>query len=385
MTHAIPAPMPVTAGPVISPLRNEASACNGSYNGVILGVLIFVSCALQVRHSPAASLNTAERVKALALSNAVVLGRSKLQTGEIILRSVIKFENGSNAGTRRTESVHIWFDEDRVRGDYQIPYGGGDNTSYRESRTEIGEELLYYTDRIESLGRPMIAKRVQLDGNIKLVHGVPNPRLIGTYPATFGNLYRRNINSLFDNPELTPFELRSDVKDGQSCDLVRFRPLVDARNLGLLVSVWFSHASDFAPISIVKEYGGVKDELKCTVQHIKGQLWFPESVVYNRYTGDQLEYSENLSVEVVQFNEAIEDDVFSFRGMGTTPGKKIYDMIDNQMLIMTESGPIPDDVIDGQVNKSLENKSFLQSWRPYFLFGNGILVLVLAVWIYLRR
>jgi hypothetical protein len=93
-------------------------------------------------------------------------------------------------------------------------------------------------------------------------------------------------------------------------------------------------------IKIESAFGEQRELLSSKLQQVDGSRWFPSEVHYKALSNGQLHREEKLSIEVVQFNEPINDLTFDFIGMDVPIGHPISDHIAERSLVMGAEGPI---------------------------------------------
>ena len=253
----------------------------------------------------------------------VIAQRQSIASGRVKVTSHCEFSDGRY----RKVDLDIFFDPANYRADCREEQGFGNGLikSSRYSRAWCEDAFRFFSEEVASY----IAAN-----DHRAVPAIDDVRLVGMYPIDFANLDGFALNSRIGNRGSGNVNLEEERRD----ERLLYRITYDAawgRDI-----VWVSPSQDF---SIVRMEHRGKEGNKLRTLHVKldeveGFGWFPRHLDFAMFEGDQVEKTETLTIDVIQFNMPITPDIWTFRGMGAPVGKKVLNRATNEQILLNSDG-----------------------------------------------
>jgi hypothetical protein len=253
-----------------------------------------------------------------------VAHRTRISSGEVVLDSKVSyFREDGEVERLIDQSYHLWFDQKIHRVDkwqaYEGVFKAGEH--FFEGWFFDGEEYAYYTDEEHPDGGKSASFVSDKVGGESLFTFY-DPRLIGVSPDTYLQCAVVGLDHIIDNPL---FEVSGDVvteKIGEhDCDKFVYR-LVNGDST---VTFWLDPKMNYQARRITAEYNSVSEECDIQLMQVAGVGAFPQFCEYKRFENKNLRKSETLDIVVKQFNQPIDNGLFSFGVWNPPEGLEMVD------------------------------------------------------------
>lgn len=281
-------------------------------------LMLVLSVNAQVAIQPLAPLDKIRYIESKSLAN-----RQQVRSLAVTLR--IKQREMTPTETTVNISKSVWSDGVRSRIDTVSDNPGLGRSAGRRRVECLGCErpghFLTYTD----LSDHVVAIDSRRPSQHMLNKGVGvDYRILGYSPSGIGTLHAERLDRYVGGSDRDNLTLTTDICDGSSCDVVRF-----TRNNGTVrVSIWYDVERGMHPLRITSEEGPVEKptyqrELRCGVQAVSKDVWFPSSVMFTIRINQQVASIEQVDVLHVSINKPMPDSVFQLKGLDLPEDKMV--------------------------------------------------------------
>lgn len=323
--------------------------------------------------------------------------RRAIRSGIVKLDSRYHVHGGDRKGWSEHVQITVYFDGEKIRGDYIKPYDDGwkEGESFLEVVSHAdGLFRFYSTQTFPSGGRASTDIQPESD-SVSQVYQVPHPRLIGMAMRCYANLIQMELDTILGITEKNVTK-EPDARNGLRCVKLTY-----SRSNGE-IHVWLAPERDFNPIAMEGHFGETLYRLECRLGEVEGFGWFPVHAHMQNFEQGELIDEEVLEVEVVQFNQPLPEDTFKFTGMGVPEGTYITDSTGDNTIRDDRTGEvhqIPQHYLmgtNGLVKTDGPPLSIIRGAKPpsapqdlgqrvkWLLVANGVLFALLGLWLIWR-
>ena len=285
--------------------------------------------------------------------------RREIKSGEVVVRA--QYHDG------KTIHLHIWWDgrshrQDRFLGEFrdvQIWSDGRYLHWNNEPGDRPGSELVATVASDQDMGAWGARE--------------PNdPRRIGMSPSDFLNLVHYPVDEFLSNPARKGSTSEPAQQAGIDCTLVSMTNLH-----GGTIRSWIAQERGYGVLKMEIEVGSGERKRVSVVEtdlalNEPSKVWFPQHFHTWSSKGEDVEYDEDGTVEVISLNEPIPPEVFTFAGVGVPIGWPVSDRTRPDV-----SGP---QAWDGQavvsVKRAADASRVASRVNFVYLFGAALLALV---------
>lgn len=322
--------------------------------------------------------------------NAAEIGGKVVAFRQSLTSGVVEFDSsvGKSGSESQRTRYRVSFDGKKLRGTIIREYRGDwlRGEVYHESYAFPGNgSVLFYSNEKFTDGGILVAT-IRPDSQGSPSRPVPDPRLVGILPFDCANLSHGRLNSLFDNQEWRALRVQDDVIGQHQCLHTSYvRSDNDAPDAPATAEAWVDADRNWNVLRLIvrDSRAAVEERIDCELSLVGNVGWFPSSVRYERRKNGTVTREEDLRIRVLQFNEGLPEEAFTFAGMEIPVGHDVYDH--------TNSPSKHYKVRDGELvladvapNRQAPERAESSSVRRWILLVNGAIFGVVALWLFWR-
>ena len=251
--------------------------------------------------------------------------RRALRSGEVLLKSTGWFRSPGAARTEFGWNATIVFEGKKRRSDKRrtdLPeFAGNDAAAPREILCYSDDVHIFFNGRPPEDDRSMMMNVFDLDHfNDSVRMRVVDPRILGMVPSASANTVQYELDRFVGTSDYK--SIRIEPASWEGLDAWKITKVLPK---DVTFRSWIVPDRDFAVVRVESEY---EDAGKSHVHSTASRLGYRESIrswypshCDHRVTidGEEVEY-ESLEIQVKQFSDPIDPEVFTLVGMDIPPG-----------------------------------------------------------------
>lgn len=250
--------------------------------------------------------------------------RRSLQSGKVFYETRTWRQRNDELQHVSTTTYAVTFDGDKIRTDREttrFDRGPTPQLIFREYAALNSGELLRRTFDIPHPDRKLAALLDHLDSPDHAPgpsSSTIDPRNFGFAPSPFPVIYSNHLEAFVGCADRTNTTEETLTIDGNDVISVTYQKgsashemLIDPqRGYNLVSAAIITPTADYRIDCELKQYGG-------------GELWYPSQVTYFVKKDDVIADKNITTVQAAEFNQPVDAEVFTFKGMGVEGGTDI--------------------------------------------------------------
>lgn len=318
------------------------------------------------------------------LKDKIVSYRSKIHHGKLQLKTIATFKKQPNARYDQKEiTVDLYFDGQELRADrHYVELMGGNPTGVFDEQRVIANRTYIYNE-VGKMHVPVemgtFEEDKQHELNRLLTSGAIDPRVCGLLlqPATEWAGYGLEDAVRILNPLTSP---------PQTMELAGEEILIGTLSRQIEggtgeLTVWIAPRKDYAVLKIERllPAPGSSRRIEASYRQFPGQIWFPSQVVFEEWTGEEVDYREVTSIKGT-FAEPVDASAFTLAALDLSPGRRVRNS--GEMMLWDGEHLVPETTLAQGDSSDAPGK--LATWRSPLLMVNALVVAALAILLYLK-